>query len=55
MKKPKIGAGTGWAIVGIAATLVSLIANNKKEASNLDAIAEKAADILEKRTNSNQN
>ena len=45
----KIDAGTVWGIIGIAGTIISLVAGNKKEESNLDKVAEKAADIMEKR------
>lgn len=52
MKKINIGkpnSGMVWSLVGAAATIIGLIASNKKEASTMDSIAEKAADIVEKR------
>lgn len=52
MKKPN--AGTVWTLVGAAATLIGVIASNKKEASTMNSIAEKAADILEKRNSEKQ-
>lgn len=55
MKKlNKPDAGTVWTLVGAAATLIGLIASNKKEASTMDTIAEKAADIMEKRNSGKQ-
>lgn len=55
MKKfGKPNAGTVWTAVGIAATLIGALASNKKEASTMDTIAEKAADILEKRNSEKQ-
>ena len=45
----KPDAGMVWTLVGAAATLIGLIASNKKEADNMDKIAEKAAEIVEKK------
>lgn len=52
--KKKINVGTIWTLIGAGATLIGLIASNQKEASNMDSIAEKAADILEKRNSGKQ-
>lgn len=49
MKVKKPDAGTIWGLVGAAATLIGLIASNKKEADNMDKIAEKAAKIVEQK------
>ena len=45
----KPDAGTVWTIVGVAASLIGLVASAKKEADNLDKIAEKAAELVEKK------
>lgn len=49
----KPDAGMVWTLVGAAATLIGLIASNKKEADNMDKIAEKAAEIVEKKHSTN--
>lgn len=49
MKFKKPDAGTVWTIVGVAASLIGLVASSKKEADNLEKIAEKAAELVEKR------
>lgn len=53
MKLKRPDAGMVWTLVGAAATLIGLIASNKKEADNMDKIAEKAAEIVEKKHSTN--
>lgn len=55
MKINKPNAGTVWTLVGVVASVIGVVASNKKEASNMDTIAEKAADIMEKRKLSEKN
>lgn len=45
----KPDAGMVWTLIGAAATLIGLIASNKKEADSMDKIAEKAAKIVEQK------
>ena len=53
MNKIKMKPGTGWAIVGIIGSVISLVAGNKKDDSNKREIAEMAANILEERQSKN--